>query len=495
MSSQRPNVLLITGDHFRGDAMHCAGADFLHTPSFDRLAATGVRFCNASASNPICVPGRATITTGNPSHICTGSTANGGRIRDDQTKIAEHFAANGYRTYALGKLHYVPYENPRLLHGFQVAELCEEGRVTSQRAKTRPELWNEEYDEYLKTVGWGGYQRAHGIGNNDIRGGASPLPEEHYVDGWVTTRSIHYMEEHRKNHPDEPFFVWTSWIKPHSPYDPPRPFDTMYDPRQIPEPVGSAEDLPGRNPLLSVRAASYGWDRLSPQALQYSRAHYFGVMSFLDKQMGRLLEYLEETGRRDNTIIVLTADHGDCLGDHGIFFKVCFMKGAVNIPLIVSAPGQGAPQGVVRETCVGQEDVLPTFCDLAGVPVPDNILGKSLCQVMSDSSQWDRPYYVAETGGAGRQSNMVFDGTWKYIYSQMEATEELYNVKEDPGELRNLAGVDPDRAARMREVLIQWLKDTDDPNMLDANGNLTRADFDADRETTTPIQRWGLRPY
>lgn len=492
MSDKRPNVLLVTGDHFRGDAMRCAGTDFLHTPNFDRLAAEGVRFCNASANNPICVPGRAAITTGNPSHICTGNTGNAGRIRDDQTKIAEHFVENGYRTYALGKLHYVPYQNPRIQHGFQVAELCEEGRVSSGRAA---ELWEEEYTQYLESVGWGGYQRAHGIGNNDIRGGCSPLPEEHYVDSWVTTRSIHHMEEHRQNHPDEPFFMWTSWIKPHSPYDPPRPFDTMYDPRKIPAPVGSAEDLAGRDPKLSVRPQSYGWDRMSPQAIQYSRAHYFGLMSFLDKQMGRLLEYLEETGQRENTIVLLTADHGDCLGDHGLFFKVNFMKGSVNIPFTVSAPGLSVPEGIVRETPVGQEDVLPTLCDLAGVPIPENILGKSVREVMKDPSKWDRPCYFAETGGEGGRSNMAFDGEWKYIYSELEANEELYNCKEDQDEFHNLADTRPEKVAEMRQALVTWLRDTGAAGMLDENGELKRVEFDPETAKAIPGQRWGLRPY
>ncbi len=491
MTQQRPNVILITGDHWRGDALACGGAGFLRTPNVDRLAASGVRFCNGSASNPICVPGRAVITTGNPSHICTGNKGNSGGILPGQPRIAAHFAAAGYRTYAMGKMHYLPYVNPRVLNGFEVAELCEEGRVTWQRLQGQPDLWREEYDEYLKTVGWGGYQRAHGIGNNDIRGGASPLPEEHYVDSWVMSRSLHHIEAHCRERPRQPFFMWTSFIKPHPPYDPPRPFDTLYDPREIPQPAGSLADLAGREPSLALRPGNYGWDRMSPQAKQYSRAHYFGLVSFLDKQVGRLLDYLDARGLRENTIVLLTADHGDCLGDHGIFFKTCFLKGSVNIPFIVSAPGQGVPAGATLETPVGQEDALPTLCDLAGVPPPAGICGKSLRGVMSGGG-FDRPYYVAETCG---QSNMVFDGTWKYIYSELEATEELYCVKDDPDEMRNLAAGDPKRVAAMREVLIQWLKDTGDEQMLGKDGRLARRAFNAAEHRREMSQCLGLRPY
>ena len=495
MSQRHPNVILITGDHWRGDVLHCAGADFLQTPNVDRMAAEGVRFANACASNPICVPARATFTTGNHSHICTGSKGNGGRIKDDQVKIAQHFVENGYRSYALGKLHYVPYENPRVVHGFQVAELCEEGRAVWQRLERNPDLWNEEYDDYLKSVRWGGYQRAHGIGNNDIHAGSSPLREEHYVDSWVTTRSLHWIEEHRRQHPDQPFFMWTSFIKPHPPYDPPRPFDRMYDPRDIPAPVGGPEDLQHASPALSLRPASYGWDRMGPEGFQNSRAHFYGLVSFLDKQIGRLLGYLEDNGLREDTILLLSADHGDLLGDHGIFFKSCFFNGSVRIPFIVSAPGQGVPKGEVRDHPVGTEDALPTLCDLAGVPVPDNIHGKSLRQAMSDASAHVRDYYVSETGGAPNQSMMVFDGRWKYVYSELNGVEALYNEEADPHETCNVIGENPDRAAAMREYLVNWCKEYGDDEMLDPSGNQVRTEFKPEEHMRTPKQCLGWRPY
>lgn len=153
------NILLVTGDHTRHDALacnldarqSCSLAQVVKTPSFDRLASEGVTFRNSFTPNPICVPGRASITTGNYSHKCTGSKSNGGRIRDDQPKLAEHFAQAGYATYAIGKLHYVPYSppgEPRLLHGFEVAELMGSGTTTCipRRPRCRPSI--------TKKLGW-----------------------------------------------------------------------------------------------------------------------------------------------------------------------------------------------------------------------------------------------------------------------------------------------------------------------------------------------------
>ena len=132
---QRPNILLITADQLRADALGCYGNEICRTPNLDALAGGGVVFENAFTPNPICVPARASITTGNYSHVCTGTKSNGGRIKDDQTKLAEHFVANGYEAYACGKLHYAPYAppgEPRLLHGFQHCDLHESGRLVNQ---------------------------------------------------------------------------------------------------------------------------------------------------------------------------------------------------------------------------------------------------------------------------------------------------------------------------------------------------------------------------
>jgi len=460
------NVLVIMADQFRGDALHCSGADFMHTPHFDRLAREGVNFVNAMTPNPICVPARACLTTGNYPHKCTGHKNNGGRIRDDQIKIAQHFSDNGYHSYAMGKLHYVPYSNPRLLHGFDTCELCESGRVLAQEKSGGKDLGGEDFHDYLYTVGYGGYERAHAIGNNDVHPGASQLPAEHFVDSWITSRTIHHLERHLAHRSNQPFFMFTSYPKPHSPYDPPKPYDSHYDPRMVPPPFGSPELLAGRTPYMAANREAYDWQHMSPEAIQNARAHYFGLITFQDLQVGRLLRFLDEKGLADNTVVLFTADHGDMMGDFGCFFKCTFMHGSVNVPFILRSPGQ-VPPGLTSHQLVGLQDVLPTVASLAGLPLDRQVDGVDLSGYLAGGEV--RPHYVAQCLEDPQQSYMVFDGRYKYIYSQWDAVEELYDRQDDPQELRNIAtqSSQRDRLAEMRQTLIQWCQDNGDTKMLD----------------------------
>ena len=491
----RKNVVFITADQFRADALGCYGSPFCRTPNYDRLAAEGVRFGRAFSSDPICVPARATMTTGNHAHKATGVKNNGGRIRGDQPKIADLFNAAGYETYAMGKLHYVPYQLPRLVHGFRHWELTESGRLMRQSAANNWDIGTEEYYDYLKAVGWENMARAHGVGNNDVHAAVSPLPEEHYVDHWVVDRSIHYLDRHLTETPDTPFLMWSSFPKPHSPYDPPEPWHRMYDAREIPAPVGGPALLADRNPELRHRAMRYAWDLMSPQQIQLARTRYHGLVSFQDAQVGRLIAFLEERGVLDDTVIVFTADHGDLLGDFGCFFKSCFLAGAEHIPLIVRAPG-GVPSGAVRQVPVGTEDVLPTICDLAGIPAPTGIDGRSLVQVANDGTPV-REVYVAQMGDAPGQCYMACDGRWKYCYAEFDATEELYDIETDPRELANLAAdaTHKDRLRDLRGCVIDWCRDNGDDAMLDANGGLVSRPFTPPTDRPRLPGSFGWRPF
>ncbi len=489
------NVLLILADQLRGDALGCTGSSFVHTPNLNCLASGGVNFRSAMTPNPICVPARATITTGNYPHRCTGSKANSGLIHDHQPKMAEHFNHHDYRSYAIGKLHYVPYQKPRLLHGFQTCELAESGRILHQAARSGHDLGSEDYHDYLKAVGYANMMRAHGTGNNDVHANVSPLPAEHYVDSWVATRSIHYLGRHLHQHPDQPFFMVSSFPKPHSPYDPPEPYHAFYDPRSIAPPVGSPAQLTDRARGLSASRNNYDWQHLSPEAVQLSRARYFGLVTFQDKQVGRLLRFLAQNGLADNTVVLYAADHGDLLGDFGCFFKANFLNGSVRVPMILRSPGQ-VPAGVLSDHLVGLQDVLPTLAGLAGVPLDQQVDGVDLTEFLDKPTKTVRPYYVSQCGNDPQQSYMVFDGRYKYIYSQWDAVEELYDEQQDPAELRNLAGDSGHRSrlSDMRGLLIDWCRQNGDSGMLD-NGDLKRSKLDP-ADLCRPMQRFmGWRPF
>jgi arylsulfatase len=466
---RRPNILLITADQMRGDAVACNGSRFIATPNLDALAARGVTFTNAFSPDPICVPGRAALTTGNYPHICTGHKSNSGCIRDDQVKLAAHFGRAGYATYAIGKLHYVPYsppDQPRLVHGFDVWENCESGRILAQFDPQGQQRGLEDYFDYLVDVGWRGYTRAHGAGNNDVHPAPSPLPAEHHEEAWVAARSVARMERHFRESPDRPFLLWASFAKPHSPYDPPEPYNRRYDPREIPGPVGSLELLADRDPILRTQPLAYGWNLLSPEAVRYARAHYFGMVTFQDEMIGRLVEALRRAGQLENTVILYTADHGDLLGDFGNFFKSNMLQGSVGIPFIAAGPGICAHAAPCPEL-VGLQDVLPTLAALMDVPLPQAMQGQSLAPVLADPCAGGREVFISQCMDSPRQRAMVRTRQWKYVYHELGGVEELYDVEDDPQELRNLAATRPQVTRELRGVLLDWCRAEGDEAFLD----------------------------
>lgn len=495
--SERPNILLVTADQMRADCLGCMGNEIIQTPNLDALAARGMLFRNGLTPNPICVPARATIMTGNYPQVCTANKSNSGKIRDDQPLLTEVLKRVGYRTYAMGKLHFVPYAppgEPRLVHGFEHVDLMESGRVLRQFDPEGKLEGVEDYFDYLKQVGWAGYTRAHGIGNNDVRPCPSPLPAEHHVDHWIADCTLRQIDRHTEESPDRPFFMWMSSPKPHSPYDPPRPYDAMYDPRAVPAPFGGVENLQGRNPSLDRIRYTHAVDSLSPQAWQVIRSYYYGCITFLDAMIGRVLGHLNDKEMLDDTLVLFTADHGDLVGDFGSCFKCNHLNGSVRVPFLAAGPG--VSQGKVSEALVGLQDVLPTFAQAAGADIGQAVQGKDLSPVLRGEAGTVRDVYYSTTGGRGAQSVMVTDGRWKYIYSEENGTEELYNQQEDPGEVNNLAGstAQKDRLAGMRQTLLDQARDLADDAILDGEG-LSRVDVDTAAFSELPVKGMGWRWY
>jgi len=472
-----PNILLITGDHVRADALAGTAGSVSDTglhqacplPALDRLCRQGNAFTHAFAANPICVPSRASITSGRYPHHCLGLKGNYGGILEGQPKVAEHFAAQGYRTCAIGKLHYLPYtppNEPTVLHGFQHAELCEEGRMI---AKFGREKGQEAYHDFMSEQGWGGYERSHGIGNNDVHPASVPFPADLHEEAWVAQRATAWMDTQASS--DQPWLMWASFTKPHPPYDPPAPYDRMIDPRHISAPFLAEmtdEECMLRDPDVCRRKYQYGWDTLSPQALQVIRAHYMGLMAFQDAMIGRMLEKLDALGIMDNTLIVYSSDHGDLLGDFGRFFKSCLFDASARIPLVIKPPLSAEYSPGSRDQLCSLIDLLPTFCDIANIPTPEGLDGQSLRPVLQDASVEIRELVVTQTLDPGQQKYMLRTRRWKYCYHELGATEELYDAEGDY-EKTNLAAK-PEMQSLLkefREHLRNWCQDNGDEAMLD----------------------------
>ncbi|MEX0776445.1 MAG: sulfatase-like hydrolase/transferase [Phycisphaeraceae bacterium] len=484
------NILLITADQLRADALGCYGNPVCRTPALDALAASGTVFDQAFTPCPISVPARASLTTGNYPHRATGMKENGGSIRDGQYKVAEYFDLHGYRTYACGKLHYAPYAppgQPRVVHGFDHWDSAESGRIISKFDPTAQLRGLEDYSDYLADVGWRGYSRAHGIGNNDVRPCPSPLPAEHHVDHWVADRTIQRLRQHTAEHHDQPFLIWCSFPKPHAPLDPPMPWAHMYDPRQVPPPVGDESMLATRNPHLEFIRANCALGSLSPEARRVAKAYYYGLVSFQDAQVARILATLDELGVTDDTIILYTADHGDLMGDFGVFFKSDFRRGSVSVPFIMAGPG--VPCGQRLQTLVGLQDILPTLAAMTGHPLAHAVDGLDMRPVLRDPAAAVRQLYYAQCYDSPRQLAMVTDGRWKYCYSQMGAVEELYNLQDDPHELVNLAaeGGDHRQLSCWRQALTGEAQRLGDVALIDA--------VSPTGLVQSPLDRWQLRNH
>jgi arylsulfatase A-like enzyme len=231
--------------------------------------------------------------------------------------------------------------------------------------------------------------------------------------------------------------------------------------------------LEDRDWTLRLRPHNYGWDTLSAEALQLSRAHYYGCVSFQDKQIGRLLDFLQDAGLRENTIVLYVADHGDMLGDFGIFFKSNFLNGSVRVPMMLSAPGR-LPEGEERRHLVSPLDILPTLAAMCDCPLPGAVHGEDLTPLLQDSAAPGRELFISQCRPSPDQGYMATDGRWKYIYTQAHATEELYDQETDPQELANLAGQDDAEIEaikrHMKEAIIRFCRETGDEAMLDGDG-------------------------
>lgn len=481
---KKPHILFIMCDQMRFDAIAAHGNDYIQTPNLDRLARRGIDCMQAYTPNPICVPARASLTTGMYPHKCLGRKDNEGVIGENFPLLGEEMTKRGYTTYAMGKLHYLPYLSPeegRTVHGMEHVELYESGRLAKMYDPKCQHEGVEDYYDYLKEVGWSGYTRGHGLGNNDVYAAPSSIPEEHYVDGWVADRAIHHMEKHLEES-ESPFFMWASFPKPHSAYDPPRPYDMLYDPREMPDPVGSIDVINERGLDFSLREyENFMWDKLSPEAIKQIRAYYYGLITYQDKQIGKMLDFLEEKGIIDDTIIVYTTDHGDMLGDYGLFFKRLMYNPSVQIPLMISYPKE-LEAGKSFEGLVGLQDLLPTLCGLIGEPLSVSIDGENRVPQMQGVKD-KRQYLVAQSNGSNdnskrQQMYMVTDGSYKYTYTVYGAIDELYNISKDPYEQMNLADSKEyqERMKHMKDYLEAWCQLHDDPDMLDESGHLLRVE-------------------
>lgn len=429
---RRPNILFLMADQLRGDCLGSDGNRVIQTPHLDRLAADGARFRCAYSSVPSCTPARATILTGlSPWHH--GMLGYGRVAVRYPRELPRMLHDAGYYALGIGKMHYHPQRNT---HGFDRTILDESGRVES------PDFVSD-YRRWFKVTAPGLDPDATGIGWNDHRGKTYALPERLHPTQWTGDEAVKFLHTYDGA---RPFFLKVSFARPHSPFDAPPRWWHRYDDAPLPPAV--VGDWAERHAQQGKPYRDDLWQGdLGPEKVRDARQGYYGNVSFIDEQIGRILAELEQRGWLDNTLILFTADHGDMLGDHHLWRKTYAYEPSARIPMLIRWPDclLTAARGQVIARTVELRDLLPTFLDAAGVTYdPAWFDGRSMLELVRGRSEGWREWIDLEHSTCYAPENYwsgLTNGRMKYIYYAVDGRQQLFDLEKDPGETRDLSVV------------------------------------------------------
>ncbi|MEQ8319220.1 MAG: sulfatase-like hydrolase/transferase [Rhodospirillales bacterium] len=479
MPKRRPNILLITTDQHRADCYSFARRD-IKTPHLDALAARGTRFERCYCPGPLCQPARASILTG-MLPLTHGVRDNGIDLPDDMIGrgFAQQLADQGYRTALMGKAHLSTQftfeatgrpECRKTMHkfyddwfgpymGFDYLELFIDGPVKWPDWEPPEGL---HFTKWLFADGHGKEKHALYHSGERPRSGAqqthiSDLPVACHTSSWLGDRATDFIASH-DNENDDPFMLWVSFPDPHHEFDAPDPYGRMYDPNQVDIPKHHDLDLSRRpwwheaaltrtpkttDEFRTVREKLSRQRRLTERQIRDITANYFGMISLVDHNVGRIMQALAEKGIADNTIVVMTSDHGEFLGDHGLLFKgPMFYDSLIRVGLIAAGPGIN--QGKVVNNVVSTVDLAPTLVEIGGGTF-DGYHGQSLMPALSggDVAAMRNMAHVewgldASRCGVDLDLRTVVTERYRYTVELTSGDGELYDLKNDPYEMDNL---------------------------------------------------------
>jgi len=417
-ANSRPNILLLFTDQQRADTIAALGNPLIKTPVLDGLVREGTSFVRAYTPSPVCVAARHALITGMPPH--RSGVVDNVEEAPPARSLMQALTDSGYQTHGTGKMHFTG--DPRRPWGFETRDYSEE---LDER---------DDFRTHLERAGYGHVIDAHGFRSEYYYlPQPSQLPAHLHHTTWVADRSIDFLQRRDRN---RPFFLWSSFIKPHPPFETPNPWGRLYRSSEMPDPLDASED---GSPLGF-------WNRLqnrykymdggrNAHLARTQRAAYYGAISFIDHHVGRILAALGP--ERDNTLIVFAADHGEMLGDFGCYGKRCMLDPAARIPLIVRYP-RHFPAGQRCATPVSLLDLFPTFTAAAGAAGPAPYDGaEDLARIAAAPTS--RRLVFSQFSQRSLGLYMITDGEWKYIYSAADRREWLYHLASDPLERRNLA--------------------------------------------------------
>ncbi len=489
------NILFIMFDQLRWDYLSSYGHPHLQTPNIDRLAQKGVRFTRAYIQSPICGSSRMSTYTGRYVHS-HGASWNGIPLKVGEMTMGDHLRKAGMDCWLVGKTHMRADKEgmerlglePDSFIGARVAECGfdvferDDGMLPEGPDGAYDPDGAKEYNKWLKAKGYDADNPWHDFANSglDADGNvlsgwflknspmAANIDEEDSETPYMTGRGIDFMQSH-----DGPWCCHLSYIKPHWPYIVPEPYASMYGPEHVLPVVRSDAERQNAHPVLKAFMDTKVGQTFSRQDVREAVIPaYMGLIKQVDDQMGRLFEWLEETGRMQDTMIVLTSDHGDFLGDHWLGEKTFFHDASTRVPLIIydPSPEADATRGTVCDALVESIDLAPTFLDVAGgEPVGHILEGESLLPILHGTrAETEREYVICEYDYSGspiaKLMNasvrdavmfMIADKRWKMVHCEGGYRPLLFDLENDPDELTDLG--DSDEHAEVIEALYDKL--------------------------------------
>jgi choline-sulfatase len=428
----RPNILILMADQLAGPLFHDGPAPFLHAPNLRRLAERSVRFAHAYTASPLCAPARAAVMSGQLPRR-TRVYDNAAEFASSVPTFAHHLRRAGYRTMLSGKMHFV---GPDQLHGF-------EERLTTD-IYPADFGWTPDYRRPGERIDWW----YHNLGSVSGAGVAEITNQLEYDDevAHFATQTLYDLV---RGHDPRPWCLTVSFTHPHDPYVARRRHWDLYEGCEALEPEVGPIPYEDQDPHSRRILDSCDWRRfaITPEMVRRARRGYFASISYIDEKIGAILAVLEAT--RQEAVVVFLSDHGDMLGERGLWFKMTMFEHSAGVPLTIAAPGL-APGRV--DVPVSTIDLCPTLCDLAGVSM-DEVMpwtdGVSLVPVAGGAERGPVPIeYAAE--GSEAPIVALRDGRWKYVRCAIDP-EMLFDLEADPQERRNLAG-DPAQAGELARL-------------------------------------------
>ncbi|HEX2037222.1 MAG TPA: sulfatase-like hydrolase/transferase [Chloroflexota bacterium] len=441
VSTRPPNILLIMSDEHGPMFSSAYGHSLVRSPNLDRLAATGVTFDAAYCPSPLCVPSRAAFMTGKHLHR-VGAYDNGAPFSSAEATWAHMLRAAGYEVVLDGKMHFI---GPDALHGF------ERQLTRDSKGRIAGSAWLDPFPRGFRdgatTRRWveeaGPGKRA----NLDF-------------DDEVEAAALEYLREKGAETASPPWALCVGFLAPHFPLVVPEPYFSLYYPHNVDLPTIPPGHIESQHPAHERGRLAYDLYDYTEEQIRRCRAAYYGLVTHLDERIGRLLGALDATGQREDTVVVYTSDHGEFIGEHGLWWKNDFYEHSSRVPLIVSWPARFAA-GRRCGGAVSLLDLTRTLIDLADAPDPGDLDGDSLLPVLHDpeGAAWKDEAFCEYYGhSTNRAQRMIRAGRWKLSYYHREPVE-LFDLARDPGEFTDLAGVPelaPIREALTRRVLAGW---------------------------------------